>query len=98
MTELDLAGGEELSSAFEPCLRQIKCACLPGAAHHAACMSATALHLNEYNSISSALGQERLPWSMPFITEQSKVVFVPETIAEIKALAQRSFVGKAQFA
>ncbi len=33
---------------------------------------------------------------MPFVLEQSKVVFVPETAAEVKTQAQRSFMGKAK--
>ena len=33
---------------------------------------------------------------MPFVLEQSKVVFVPETAAEVKTQAQRSLMGKAK--
>jgi len=40
--------------------------------------------------------QEGLHRSEPFILEQSKVVFVLETVAEEVALAQVSLIGKAK--
>ena len=35
---------------------------------------------------------------MPFILEQTEVMFVPETFAEIEALTQGPFVSKARLA
>ena len=54
----------------------------------------TSMHLGK--SVSLASAQERLHRSVPFMLEQSKVVFVLETVAEVVALAQVSLIGKAK--